>query len=265
MTIYQALYETLSKVYGVSHEKTIKVLYEKAEFEMKHNRRLAAQQSYNKIYTTLKADNNICHKDAIPAARTLGQLYEKEQNWTAARSIYATLWQTFLHKVQEYALGMDFVNQIFDRYLYILEEKSHADYNTRRGLASEYRQTCQKFYGADSERTINASMKLAILDEKDEKHRSEAVSIYESILSMHQQSKISGASISIVVGNARRRLAHLYSTMGITSEQAQTLYVEELESTRSTHGNSHADTLMWLGLLIACYKKRTPKRTTARQ
>ena len=262
LIVYQQLYEALTKVYGATHKETISILYEKAAFERKHNRKTAAQQSYTKIYTTLKGDSNLCPREAIPAAQTLAQIYEKEQNWEAARSIYSVLWQTFLQKGQEYALGMEFVNQIFDRYLYILEEKSQTDYNTRRGLASEYRQTYQKFYGAESERTINASMKLATLDEKDEKHRSEAISIYESILSMYQQNKISGASISIVVGNTRRRLAHLYSVMGITSEQAQTLYLEEFDSARSTHGTSHADVLMWLGLLIACYNKRNNEADT---
>ena len=256
LNVYEALYETLSQVYGPTHEKTIKVLYSKADSELKQNRRPAAKASYHKIYTTLRGNSSLAHKDSIRAAQALCRIYEKEQNWDSARDVYSVLWQTFLQKGQEYALGFDFVNQIFDRYLYILEEKTGTDYKTRRGLASEYRQTCNRFYGADSERTVNASMKLAQLDEQDEAHKAEAVSIYESILTLHQQQKISGPSISIIVGNVRRRLAQMYSAMGVTHEQAQTLYSEEYDTVRSKHGVSHTDSLVWLNLIIACHMKR---------
>lgn len=254
LNIYQSLYETLVSVYGASHQQTITILYEKADYELKQNRRKQALKSYEQIYKTLKDDkSDVCNKDAIRAARQICTIYEKEQNWEAARSVYQVLWQTFIKRGQEYNLGVDFLTQVFDRYLYILETKTNVDYNTRRQLAADYRQTCIKFYGNDSERTITASMKLAELNEKDEKYKSDAVSIYETILS---SSKTSAASMFAVTATARRRLAHLYSELSVTTERAQNLYIDEFEVARNKSSVSSSDALFWLDLLIACYKKR---------
>jgi tetratricopeptide (TPR) repeat protein len=264
LAIYQALYEALVEVYGVSHHQTIDIAYEKADLEHQYRRR-EAHASYEKIYTSLKGNSEFCHKEGIRAALSLCKLYEKEQKWEQARTIYQVLWHTFIKKGQEYDLGVEFVDQIFDRYLYIIEKKTRADYKTLHGLAAEYRETCIKFYGAESERTLTASMRLAELDEKEEQHKDEAISIYEFVLNTHEKSKkISTAATFATIVTAKRRLAHLYSARGITHDRAQNLYLEEYESAKSKHGYSHNDTIMWLNLLIACYKKRnTPESNKA--
>lgn len=257
LKVYDALYDALVEVYGVSHHEVIEIAYEKADLELKQNRRKEAQASYEKLYKSLKSNNEYCHRDGIRAALSLCKMYEKEQKWEQARALYQVLWLTFLRKGQDYALGEDFVNQIFDRYLYILENKTTTDYKTLRGLAAEYREACIKLYGAESERTLIASMRLAELDEKDESHKDEAISIYETILSTHQNSKkISAASTFSVVATARQSLAHLYSARGITHDRAQGLYLEEYESSKTKHSYAHPETLSWLSLLITCYKKR---------
>lgn len=254
LSVYQSTYETLVSVYGASHQKVISTLYEKADYELKQNRRKQALQSYEKIYTTLKdSKSDTCSKEAIRSGQSLASIYEKEQKWEQAQSVYHTLWQTFLQKGQEYNLGVDYVTSVFDRYLYILENKTSVDYSYRRQLASEYRQTCIKFYGQDSERTLTATMKLAELNEKDEKHKSEAISMYESILN---SSKISSASMFSVAASARKRLAHLYSELSITTERAQNLYIDEFEVARNKSGIASSDSLFWLRLLIICFKKR---------
>jgi hypothetical protein len=265
LTTYQALYEALVEVHGVSHQQTIDVAYEKADLELRQNRRREAQSSYEKIYTSLKGNSEVCHKEGIRAALSLSQMYEKEQKWEQARTLYQVLWQTFLKKGQEYELGVEFVNQIFDRYLYIIEHKARADYKTLRGLAGEYRKTCIKFYGPESERTLNASMRLAELDEKEEQHKDEAISIYEFVLNTHQHSKkISTAATLATIATAKQRLAHLYSARGIMHDRAQNLYLEEYESAKTKHGYSHKDTISWLNLLITCYRKRnTPESNKA--
>jgi hypothetical protein len=257
LAIYQALYDALVDVYGASNQQTIDIAYEKADLELQQNRRRQAQASYEKIYASLKGNSEFCHKEGIRAALSLCKMYEKEQKWEQARSIYHVLWQTFLKRGQEYDLGVDFVNQIFDRYLYIIENKTRADYKTLRGLAAEYRETCVKFYGANSERTLTASMRLAELDEKEDQHKDEAISIYEFVLNTHQKSKkISTAATFATIATAKQRLAHLYSARGVTHDRAQNLYLEEYELAKTKHGHAHKDTLSWLGLLITCYKKR---------
>lgn len=100
---------------------------------------------------------------------------------------------------------------------------------------------------------MSATLKLAQLNEKDEKFRSEAVTLYESILT---SKTASSASMFSVVATARRSLARLYSQLNVTNERAQNLYIEEFEYTRSQKGVSSTDALFWLGLLITCYKQR---------
>lgn len=258
LNIYQSLYETLVSVYGATHQQTINVAYEKADYELKQNRRKQALASYEKIYTSLKdSKSGTCSKEAIHAAQSMCSIYEKEQNWQAAQSVYHVLWQTFLQKGQDYNLGVEFVDKVFDRYLYILENKTSVDFNTRRQLAVDYRQTCIKYYGQENERTISATLKLAQLNEKDEKYKADAISMYEAILSSN---KSTAASMFSVAATARRRLAHLYSQMSVTHERAQNLYTDEFEVVRNKSGVSHSDALFWLGLLITCLKKRNTQQ-----
>lgn len=154
-------------------------------------------------------------------------------------------------------MGEEYVNQIFDRYLFIPENKTTTDYQTLRGLATEYRGACTRLDGADSERTLTASMRLAELDEKEDSQQEEAISIYESVLTSHQSSKkMAAASTFLMITTAKQRLAHLYSARGITHDRAQNLYLEEYEATKNKHSYSHTQTISWLKLLITYYKKR---------
>jgi hypothetical protein len=263
LKVYEALYEVLVQVHGVTHREAIEIAYEKADLELKQNRRKEAESSYERIYTSLMGKNEFCHKDGIRAALSLCKMYEKQQKWEQARTVYHVLWVTFLRKGQEYGLGEEYVNQIFDRYLFILENKTTTDYKTLRGLATEYRGACTKLYGADCERTLTASMRLAELDEKEEAHQEEAISIYESVLTSHQSSKkIAAASTFVMIATAKQRLAHLYSARGITHDRAQNLYLEEYEASKNKYGYSHSQTISWLKLLITCYKKRNTTEST---
>jgi len=258
LNIYQSLYETLVSVYGPTHQQTISVAYEKADYELKQNRRKQALASYEKIYSSFKdSKSETCSKEAIHAAQSMCTIYEKEQNWQAAQSVYHVLWQTFLQKGQEYNLGVEFVDKVFDRYLYILENKTSVEFATRRQLAVDYRQTCIKYFGQENERTISATLKLAQLNEKDEKYKADAISMYETIL---DSNKSTGASMFSVAATARRRLAHLYSDMSVTHERAQNLYIDEFEVVRNKSGVSHPDALFWLGLFITCFKKRNTQQ-----
>ncbi|KAK5100290.1 hypothetical protein LTR70_001723 [Exophiala xenobiotica] len=258
LNIYQSLYETLVSVYGATHQQTISVTYEKADYELKQNRRKQALASYEMIYSSLKdSKSETCSKEAIHAAQSMCSIYEKEQNWKAAQSVYHVLWQTFLQKGQEYNLGIEFVDKVFDRYLYILENKTSVDFATRRQLALDYRQTRIKYYGQENERTISATLKLAQLNEKDEKYKADAIAMYEAILSSN---KSTAASMFSVAATARRRLAHLYSEMSVTHERAQNLYIDEFEVVRNKSGVSHPDALFWLGLLVTCLKKRNTQQ-----
>jgi hypothetical protein len=100
-------------------------------------------------------------------------------------------------------------------------------------------------------------MKLADLDEKEEKHTDEAISIYEFVLNTHQNSKkISTAAILATIATAKQRLAPLYSARGVTHDRAQNLYLEEYELAKTKHSSAHSDTILWLNLLITCYTKR---------
>ena len=261
LNVYQSTYETLTSIYGASDSRTVSVAYEKADYELKQNRRKLALKSYESVWTNLRdSKTEVVSKEAIRAGQAMTAIYEKEQNYEAARSVYATLWKTYLQKGQEYSLGVEYVNSVFDKYLWILETKLTVDYNTRRQLATEYRQTCIKFYGQDSEQTITSTLKLAELNEKDEKSQSDAIAMYESVLSSN---KISSASMLTVAATARRRLAHLYSKLSVTSERAQNLYIDEYEVTRSKCGVSSSETLSWLSLLVSCYIAK--KDTTAAQ
>lgn len=254
LSIYQSTYESLLSVYGATHQQTISILYEKAEYELKQNRRKQALQSYETLWTSIKdTKTETTTKEGVKAGLAICNIYEREQNWESARKVYHTLWQTFIQKGQEYNLGVEFVEKVFDRYLYILESKTTVDYEFRRKLAAEYRSTCIKFYGQESERTMSATLKLAQLNEKDEKFRSDAVSMYESILT---SKTATSASMFSVVATARRSLARLYSELNVTNERAQGLYTEEFEGVRGQKSISHADTLFWLGLLIKCFKIR---------
>lgn len=259
--VYRELYEEYSYTLGKTHALTLEVLYRLGGLCLKHGRK-EAQDYYLHIYTDLGHDSDICHPGAIEAALELTRIYESEKRWTAAQTIYRCLWKTILTRTNEYNIQAVRVEEIYWRYYCVLE-KVKVEYAVLRQTTVELREVCFKAFGSQTEVGIKATLRLAEINERSEKHVHEAIEIYEEtfkeISTMTTTTTVTTTTTETIHA-AKSRLTHLYITQSTTSTEyiskAVTLCIERYESSKTQYGCSHETTLTSLEELSNFYASR---------
>lgn len=260
--VYRELWEDYSCTLGATHTLTIETLYRLGELSIKH-RQKDAEGYYLKIYVNLDHDFDMCHHGAIEAALALTRIYESEKRWTDAQKIYAHLWRTILVRTREYKISSERVDEIYRRYFYILEKEVKVAYTVLRQTTIEFREVCIHVFGARAEITLRATLRLAEINERSEKHIHEAIEIYEETFK-ETQTFTKTTTITTIITTAKSRLTRLYVTHSHTSttytSKAVTLCMEEFESYKAQLGCSHERTLLSLEELAVFYKSRKDQK-----
>ena len=267
--VYQELYKHLQSRLGPTHTLTIETLYSLGSLATRTGRRKEAEQAYHQIYSSCKLDNGCCHIDAVQAALSLSEIYELNEQWESARIVYACLWQTFLKYGKEYKLGTEFIERVYQKYMYNLQHKTRTEYSLVRQLVAEYRNACISFYGPHDERSIKATIQLAQISERSEKYHEQSISLYEEVLRYSGNISTSTkntttTSTQAVVQTVKNRLAELYSTHTATLTKAESLYKEQFEACKTQHGYSAEETLTLMRDLVLTYKKHNSQEMTAK-
>lgn len=260
-TIYLDLYEELRKRHGKMNTMTISTLYALGGISLQLNDTKDAEFAYREICTNLTQGADLVHKDAIKACLALCNIYEQQRQYSSAQKVYSTLWHTFIKHGKDYELQPEFAEELDQKYVRILKQVK-TDYDVLHQLAVDYRKACVRFYGISSEITLKATLQLAKINEESEKHREEAINMYEEA---YQKSKylpkgqVSESTLT-TIQTARKSLAHLYSNSKLSnSPRAVTLYYEELQAQHSKSGHVHQDAFMWLNLLCIALSKQGNK------
>lgn len=263
--VYRELYEEYSYTLGKTHALTLKELYRLGGICLKHGRK-EAQDYYLRIYTDLGHDSDICHPGAIEAALQLTRIYESEKRWTAAQTIYNCLWKTILTRTKEYNIQEERIEEIYWRYFFVLEEVK-VDYAVLRQTTIEFREVCFKAFGSRAEISVKATLRLAEINERSEKHVHEAIEIYEETfkeISTVTTTTTVTTAITEIIYAAKARLTHLYITQSTTSTEyiskAVTLCIERYESSKTQYGCSHETTLTSLEELSSFYTSRNDQK-----
>ena len=256
--VYKELAEEYRRTLGLTHVLTTKLLYRLGDLCTRHKQK-DADRYYLEIVTSLNKGLDFCHREALEATIILSKIYYEEKRWSDAQKLYITLWQTITKRCKEYDISTKVVETTYQRYVYILEKEIKVEYSVLRQVTVEYRETCVKVFGARSEITLKATMRLAEICERSEKYQQEAILIYEEVFRETKETTTSTSILSILT-EAKQRLAHLYvttvSSSSTHSEKAVTLYLERYKHTKTEYGCSHESTLTNLKELVILYKKQ---------
>ena len=166
---------------GKSHTLTIKTLYILGTLCAEHGHG-HAHEYYEEIITTLNQGSTTCHQDALDAMFFMFTYHYESGHWHKLQVVCKTLWLTWKEQHQGYKnLSAEFIEILYMRYRYVLEHHMHCEFTILRDLTVEYRNACIKIFGSSATITIKASIELAELYMKSEKHVHEALSIYEEV------------------------------------------------------------------------------------
>ena len=153
------LLEGYTRGLGKSHSLTLKVLYRLGGLCVKHGKKKEAEHYYLEIYTNLNKDSDVCHHGAIEAALALTKIYYSEKRWERSEKIYNCLWQTVLTCTKQYEFTTELVEEIYQKYYYVLEVHVKASYTVLRQATIEFREVCIHVYGDQAEITLKAKLR----------------------------------------------------------------------------------------------------------
>ncbi len=177
--IYRELLVEYRKHLGASHTLTIKTLYILGTLCADHGHG-HAHEYYEEIIATLNHGSATCHQDALDAMFFMFKYYYEGAHWHKLQVTCKTLWLTWKDQHLGFKkFSAEFIEILYFRYRFVLEHHIHCEFSILRDLTIEYRNACIKIFGASATITIKASIELAQIYMKSEKHIHEALSIYE--------------------------------------------------------------------------------------
>ena len=182
---YRDLLIEYRKHLGKSHALTIKTLYILGTLCADHGHG-NAYEYYEEIITTLNQGSVTCHQDALDAVFFMFKYHYEGGHWHKLQATCKMLWLTWKDQHTGFKkFSADFIEILYLRYRYVLEHHIHCEFSVLRDLTIEYRNACIKIFGASATVTVKASIELAQVYMKSEKHIHEAVSIYEEASTIH--------------------------------------------------------------------------------
>lgn len=280
LAVYQQLLLGYKTSLGSRNALTIKTLYIMGDLCVQYRvKGYNADTYYLELVKADKSSDGVISKDTLPAALALSKIYYEHKRWTEVRSVYESLWTTFTKRAKEYNMSTELVQAIYKRYTTVLETHLKVNVEEVRKIAVEYRETCNKTYGASADITMSASMALVAISRKctDVQHQQEAVKICEEVVAEAEKQKTAEGGKAVdtkksafqlsLLASAKRHLASLYTmetqasgtaaggaakavVSAESAKKAETLWVEQLDVNKKAHGCAHKATLASLASLV---------------
>ncbi|KAF1939431.1 hypothetical protein EJ02DRAFT_408534 [Clathrospora elynae] len=256
--IYRELFVWMPICFGKTHSETILILIEFARicFRMSLYEEAATACFY--VYSCFRIAHGCLHFDGFEAAYLLCQIYEIQEKWELAYEVYGYLWRTFVRFGGEYKLDIAIIEQIYSRYMFVLEHHHHAEYSVLLQISKEYYHSCVSFYGHHHEITIKAAISYAHHCEHYEEHRATSISLYESVVKYCKETKTEFSKQTLHTCNTRVAKMYASSTKEIT--KAVSIYKEQYEMYSKTERTS-TETTTALHSLVTTYKKQETKES----
>ena len=262
ISVYQELLVVYRARLGLSHEKTIQILYSLASRCRSHPRNHPYWiEYYQQIVNILNKDLEICHKDALDAIVIVATTHWEDRRYAEAVIIYAVLWNTFVRKTKEYKQfsEISFVQSLYERYFQCLEE-TKASWETLHKVTSEYRQTSITVFGRQSTIAVEATLALARVTQRSEEHATQAISLYEEVsqsstsVTTTSTTEISQILSSLYVRQMRSQSSSSFKAE--TVERAVSMTLEQFNHSVSKYGYSHESSLTQLRELTILYHRQ---------
>ena len=176
--IHQEILVEYRKHLGPSHTLTIKTLYTLGNLCSIHGHG-NFYEYYEEIVTVLNGNSGVCHHGALEAMIILCTYYHEEGHFHKLKHTCEVLWESWSrHSLK---LEATFVEILYLRYRYVMEQHFHCEYEWLRTLTIIYRDTCKKVFGASAAIYILALVEFAQISMRSEKYVHEAISTYEEV------------------------------------------------------------------------------------
>ena len=258
--IYKELLVELRTHLGVKNPLTIQTLYVLSDLCAEHGH-TEAYQYYEEIIDVLNHGSHVCHADALDAMFYMCRYRYEAGHWHKLRTVCKILWETWKgsHNAHE-KFTIDVVEKLYFRYCYVLEHHVHSDFSVLHQLTVEYRECCIRSFGVDAAITVKATIELAQLCMRSEKHVHQAILLYEEVLTKSKTTTNIVSSTTITT--TKQRLSEAYITICghesvsvNTLERAYQTLNERYEYLRITYGWAHAETLVCLREVLLLHLK----------
>lgn len=178
--IYQEVLIASRTHLGATHALTIYILYELGSLCAEHGHGHAAEY-YEEIITVLNGKSHTCHHDSFKAMQIMCKIYYEEGHWHKLKINCEILWETWTHHHTVHKFDAEFIELLYVRYLYVLENHYATSFDIIRTIAIQFRDICVIVFGASATVTIRALVELAQICMRSEKHVHEAIGYYEEV------------------------------------------------------------------------------------
>ncbi|RHZ57470.1 uncharacterized protein CDV56_103635 [Aspergillus thermomutatus] len=248
---------------GDSDKHTIDSLYCEGDLAARLDRQDEAEAAYRHIYNVNIRGDQISSTGVRAAVALIG-LYEQNQDHDSALEVYRHLWPTLVRFDEKDGYDRAFLEGLLDKtymgYMAILATSTAGGADAERyTVASQYLKLCKKIHGRSSQATRDATLGLAKICEDSDGHLDEAVALYQQVLKSKEWVPQSQSSRSLpdmtdsLPISIKHKLAQIHLRKKSTSDEARSLYLEELTLSKQQRGLSSSPTLLWLREVALVY------------
>lgn len=256
--LHRELLVEYRKHHGKGHIHTIGVLYLLGSLCYEHGHGHA--EDYYREIIEVTTDVKISFK----AYKMLCQIYYDESRWFELKDVCSFMWQLFVHHHKEHEFEADFVELLYIRYTFVLEYHFRCSHEELVAIAIQFKEVCIKKFGVSSAITICAMMTLGSVLVKKDTTRSEAISVYEEIITIKKTTKtvdISDSSMTIIKKHLTEAYIHKCSHGTTTTEtitKAILILQERFDFLKVKFGYAHKETLtVFYELLLLHFKLKS--------
>lgn len=250
-----------SRHHGKAHHLTIELLYVIGDLIHEHGHGYAADY-YREII-------EVCtdFKISFRAYRVLCQIYYDECHWLELKGVCDILWKYLIHHHKEHSFTAEFVEMLYIRFIYVLRHHHKCDHKFRVSIALQFKEICVLIFGSSSSISVRARLEYASILIEHESTKTEAISVYEEIITISKTSKttvIDESSLTIVKKHLTEVYTHAHHHGTCTTEMLERAVIvlqERFEHLKITLGISHKQTLTIFAELIGLRFKLKDEKT----
>ncbi|KAH8592205.1 hypothetical protein B0O99DRAFT_518287 [Bisporella sp. PMI_857] len=254
---------------GNAHHDTISILYLLADLVLEHGHG-QAEDYYREIIEVIGETNT---KSSFKAYKLICQIYYDEGRWLQLKDICDVLWRLLIHHHKDYEFDAEFVELLYARYMYVLRHHYNHDHKSLLEISLQYMKICDLKFGSSSSVSLRARMEYAALLMEAKGRASEAITIYEEIITISNSTKTTVSESSMTTIKKHLAEAYIYvhkheSVSANTIQRAVQVLQERFEYLKITLGCSYRETLhvlMELSLMRLRLKSSNFEQTIIQQ
>ncbi|KAF9884696.1 hypothetical protein FE257_001325 [Aspergillus nanangensis] len=267
IALYGDFISAIRDAHGEEHHLIVEINYALADLALRCHQIEAARQAYLHIFTIFTRDG-VLHPHGINAAWGLCKIYSQQEKWQEAREVYAVLWTAITQHSKELQLEAEYIQEVYQSYVSILETRLEVEVTVIRELAYSYRETCIQLYGHEHTMTYKATVHLAEVSQQIEQYHEESIEMYEAALRYSEKYSEEETITETTKTRSRKtktakkttikqHLAEMYSKSETKVSRATELYQEDFKSVSAQYGYASQETLSSLQQLVVSYKKQS--------